>query len=517
MKFCRLLTGLFIPLVVVLAASADPARAESVAAYFERIKDQPLLLREFLYRFPKGGELHSHLDGAVFAENYIAWAASDGRCIDLPTYTIMPPPCDTAAQRSPVADIQWDADIVNRVIDALSVRNYERRTLSGHSQAFATFGRFANAVPGREGYILAEVTDRAARQNNHYLELIYITGMPAAMAVGASAQEFKQADAVARWLENPELQQAFADAVAATDAMEQQWREVAQCDTADPDSDPDPGSDSDPAPGCQVTVRHISAVIRTLPRELVAAQTVLAFMLVEQDPRYVGVNFVAPEDHPIALRDYDWQMQLIAQLAQHFPHAAKHITLHAGELAPGLVPPEALLGNIGKAINTAGASRIGHGTSIVHEQDHERLLQQMADQRILVEINLSSNDIILEIAGDEHPFDLYRQYGVPLALSTDDEGVFRIDLTQEYQRAVVDYDLGYDDLVWLSRNALAYSYLPGESLFTDVTAVRRVKACRKDQPGATPSDNCWAFLDNSEKARLQWQLEGRFQAFEARY
>jgi len=259
---------LFIPLILVLAASADPARAGSAAAYFERIKDQPLLLREFLYRFPKGGELHSHLDGAAYAENYIAWAASDGKCIDLPTYTIMPPPCDTQEQRPPVADIQFDGEIVNRLIDALSVRNYERRPLSGHGQAFATFGRFANAVSGREGYILAEVTDRAARQNNHYLELIYITGMPAAMAVGASAEEFKQADAVARWLENPDLQQAFADAVATTDAMEQQWQQVAQCDKPDP------------APGCQVTVRHISAVIRTLPRELVAAQTVLAFMLV---------------------------------------------------------------------------------------------------------------------------------------------------------------------------------------------------------------------------------------------
>ena len=499
--FIRFLTSL----ALVCSAAAAPARAESAAGYFERVKDQPLLLREFLYRFPKGGELHTHLDGAAYAENYISWSASDGKCIDLSTYTITPPPCDTEAQRPPVSAIQLDADIVNRVIDALSVRNYERGPLSGHSQAFATFGRFANAVPGREGYILAEVSDRAARQNTRYLELIYITGMMEAMALGASSPEFKDSQRLEQWLDNPAMQQVFDNAVATTDKMEQQWQEASQC------------ASDQPAPGCEVTVRHISAVIRVLPREMVAAQTVLAFMLVEHDPRYVGVNFVAPEDHPIALRDYDWQMQLIAQLAQYFPHAAKHITLHAGELAAGLVPPEALLGNIGKAVNIAGATRIGHGTSIVHEQDHEKLLRQMADQQILVEINLSSNDIILEVAGDEHPFDLYRQYGVPLALSTDDEGVFRIDLTHEYQRAVVDYDLSYEDLVWLSRNALAFSYLPGENLFADVTAARRTKACRKDQPGTTVSNSCEAFLDNSEKARLQWQLEGRLQAFQNRY
>lgn len=26
--------------------------------------------------------------------------------------------------------------------------------------------------------------------------------------------------------------------------------------------------------------------------------------LVQHDPRYVGINFVAPEDDPVALRDY---------------------------------------------------------------------------------------------------------------------------------------------------------------------------------------------------------------------
>ena len=492
-------------LTLMSVAWAGPTYAEPAEAYFERVKDQPLLLRDFLYRFPKGGELHTHLDGAVYAESYIAWAASDGKCIDLSTYMILPPPCDTDAGRPAVAEIQLNADIVNRIIDAFSVRNYERRALSGHDQVFATFARFSNAVAGREGFMLAEVTDRAARQNNHYLELIYITGMPGAMALGASEEGFKQADAVARWLDSPALKQIFAGAVTTTDRMEQQWRAVSRC------------ASDDPAPGCDVKVRHISAVIRTLPREMVVAQTVLAFMLVENDPRYVGINFVAPEDHPIALQDYDWQMELIAQLAQHFPHAAQHITLHAGELAPGLVPPEALLGNIRKAINVAGARRIGHGASIVHEQGHDKLMQQMAAEQILVEINLTSNAVILGLAGGDHPFELYRQYGVPLALSTDDEGVARIDLTHEYQRAVQTYKLSYDDIKALSRNALAYSFLPGANLFADLQKEQRIRDCKKDNPGVSVSDNCKAFLGNSEKARLQWELEQRFISFEANY
>ena len=41
----------------------------------------------------------------------------------------------------------------------------------------------------------------------------------------------------------------------------------------------------------------------------------------------------------------------------------------------------------------------------------------------------------------DHPLPVYLQHGVPVALSTDDEGVSRIDLTHEYQRAMTTYDL----------------------------------------------------------------------------
>ncbi len=59
----------------------------------------------------------------------------------------------------------------------------------------------------------------------------------------------------------------------------------------------------------------------------------------------------------------------------------------------------------------------------------------------MVEINLSSNEGILGIRATEHPFPLYRAAHVPVALSTDDEGVSRIDITHEYVRAALDYHL----------------------------------------------------------------------------
>ena len=393
--------------------------------------------------------------------------------------------------------------VVNRLIDALSIRNYEWGKLSGHDQFFVTFPRFSAALSGREGDALAEITNRAALQNNHYLELMFVTGMDRAVAWGASVAGQLDTGALDDWINSDELRAIYEQVAIETSQMESRWHDIAGCGTASP------------GPGCDVTVRHISAVIRVLPREMVLAQTVLAFMIVENDPRYVGLNFVAPEDHPIALRDYDWHMEMIAALSQHFPNAAKHITLHSGELALGLVPTAALLGNIDKAVNIAGASRIGHGVSIVHEKTSSDLLKQMAEEEILVEINLTSNAVILGVSEQNHPFELYRKYGVPLALSTDDEGVARIDITHEYQRAVQTYDLSYDDIKELSRNALAYSYLPGENLFHDIKSFDTNKTCRRDVPGESLSSGCDGFLNINEKARLQWQLESRFRQFEA--
>ena len=115
---------LVLPLILATLGEGPAAFAGSTDSYFNSVKHQPTLLRDFLYRFPKGGELHTHLDGAAYAESYVAWAASDGRCIDLSTYTITPPPCAAEEGRPAVAEIQLDAGIVNQIIDALSVRNY---------------------------------------------------------------------------------------------------------------------------------------------------------------------------------------------------------------------------------------------------------------------------------------------------------------------------------------------------------------------------------------------------------
>jgi len=75
------------------AASAE----QKVARYFESVRSQPLLLHAFLQQMPKGGDLHNHLSGAVYAESFIQWAAQDGLCVDRNALALAQPPCDANA------------------------------------------------------------------------------------------------------------------------------------------------------------------------------------------------------------------------------------------------------------------------------------------------------------------------------------------------------------------------------------------------------------------------------------
>ena len=92
------------------------------------------------------------------------------------------------------------------------------------------------------------------------------------------------------------------------------------------------------------------------------------------------------------------------------------IALHAGELVDRLVPREVLRYHIRESIREGHAARIGHGVDVMSEDDHDALLREMAAKPVLVEIALTSNDLILGVKGKSHPLRTYLKYGVPVAL-----------------------------------------------------------------------------------------------------
>jgi len=285
--------------------------------------------------------------------------------------------------------------------------------------------------------------------------------------------------------------------------MEQDTRQLMGCDDESGEADS----------GCEVTVRYLQQAIRTAPPEQVFARLAHGFALARADGRVVGVNLVAPEDDRVSLRDYRLHMRMLEFLAGKYPDVG--IALHAGELTLGLVPPAHLRFHIRGAVETGRAQRIGHGVDIDFENDALDLMAMLKKQDVLVEILLTSNDVILGVSGNEHPFPDYLEAGVPVTLATDDEGVSRIDLTNEYLRAATTYGLGYEDLKALARNSLAYSFLAGNSLWGSTRLFTPVEACADDALGsASPSPDCHQFLAGSDRAREQWRLEAELTEFE---
>lgn len=510
------------------AKTPPSAPEQKAAAYLDGIRAERPTLLAFLRKMPKGGDLHSHLSGAVYAETFLRWAAEEKMCLDTETLVLSaeseataqgPPRGQRAAPQTPNAcgqgkvrlkqDLEAnDPVLYRRMIDAWSMRNWEHSGRSGHDQFFDAFAKFGQAT-GRTAEMVAEVAKRAEANGVSYLELMLSLDGGKSRVFGDAAGWDGDHEATAGKLKKIE---GYAPAVeaglkAVYDA-ERGARAVLKCD------------ESEDNPGCKVTVRYICQVARGRAPQHVFAQMLMAFEMADTEsrragPRLVGVNLVQPEDGAIAMEHFRLHMGMLKYLQGRYPNVK--ITLHAGELAPGLVAPEALKSHIKESVEDGQAKRIGHGTDILHEDDWPSLLRKMADKGVMVEICLSSNDKILGVRGKDHPLNEYIKRGVPVALATDDEGVARSDMTLEYMKSVEEQGLGYLQLKKMARTSLEHAFVSGESLWSDKnTFEKMVPQCSQDDLSKqTPAHSCREFLGGSEKARLQWELEKALRNFES--
>jgi adenosine deaminase len=354
------------------------------------------------------------------------------------------PQCDRAGA-VPVSDAMRDQALYNRMVDAFSMRWFlpTPAVPTGHDEFFAAFEKFGTVSGSQFVDMTVDQLKLYDSQNVQYVEFMVSSWCPndRERFVKAVSETTDDASKLAA-LEASGL----GDCVAATrngvTASIGKITTALACDARNAQ------------PGCGVTFRYILQINRNNSPDEVFVQTAIAAALIRADPRIVALNLVGPEDNFVARRDYTRHMQIIRFLANDVP-----VALHAGELWLGLVPPPDLTFHIREAIKIAGARRIGHGVTLAFERDMEDLLTEMRARPVVVEINLTSNDLILGVRGKDHPLSTYLAAGVPVVLSSDDAGISRIDLTNEYLRAARDYGLEYRALKAIARNALIYSFL----------------------------------------------------------
>lgn len=453
LKAAALAAAVFCAMPQAQAANAnEEATKRHFAALVAPGKEPKLAeLTMFFTLMPKGGDLHHHYSGAIYAEQYLQWVDKEGFCVNKSNYQIDTSKTLTKTEQAkPLAEracLSGVDTLQDNTFLANLLQRWSDKDFYNHSgiqsppdrQFFDTFAYFnpvasTNAVDG-----LQRLKQRAIQENVSYIETIY--------EIAPIAQD---ADFDKKALSGGVTEADFAalSAKLEKDPAFQGWigAYLKNVDTVSVGID-----------DANFTLRYQPFALRFLSPSQVYSQIVSSFKLATSNPKIVGVNIVGQESVHVSMRDYALHMQMFKFLKSKYPQVK--LALHAGELSLGMVEPEGLTFHIKDAIDVAGASRIGHGMDIAHESNPLAIMKKMRDQKIPVEINLSSNDFILGIKDQAHPVTLFRKYGVPYILSTDDAGVSRNNLSGEYVLYAARYQPDYAEVKKLSYDSIRYSFL----------------------------------------------------------
>jgi len=450
--------------------SSIESNAQTIDDYFQKIRKNEAELTAFISQMPKGGDLHNHYSGAVYAESYVNWMIEADCCVNpktLETRRASPKACDSgfvkfsALQKSLGAS---DFEIFrSKLIRLYSTKEYDQvHTDAREEHFFATFGNFNVGSGMNFDRGLRELKNRAIAENVSYLEVMFtnirLQKASASVPVMDNADTIKSYNAALWSLQKARDKNQLTSVLQKLNtAVKSELPFVAPYYNGFVDSVHDNFVGDDP----NFTMRYLAFVTRTgdpLPTFL---NILAAFETVHSsaNKHLIGINIVAPEDNPVSMRDYWLHMQFFAYCHTIYPDVP--YTMHAGELTESVVQPEELTWHISSAVYDAGAKRIGHGVDVAYEKNSYDLLRYMQSNQVPVEINLLSNEFILGVKDDRHPILLYKHFNVPIIISTDDPGVSRTSLTEQYVLLARRYsEVTYQDIKSYVRNAIRFSFIP---------------------------------------------------------
>src|SRR6266852_7599025 len=167
--------------------STDPAAQKSpeqrAELNLQAARQNPLELRHFLLGMPKGGDLHNHLSGAVYAESWIRAAAEDHLCVEIAKLAFVKPRAGTSGGaeqpacgdgKVPAASAFKDQALYDALVDAFSMRGFVPSPgVTGHDHFFDAFAKFGGTDHRHLGEWIDEVATRAAGQNEQYIERMH--------------------------------------------------------------------------------------------------------------------------------------------------------------------------------------------------------------------------------------------------------------------------------------------------------------------------------------------------------
>lgn len=400
-------------------------------------------LNVFFSEMPKGGDLHHHYSGSIYVETYLDWAKTNNQLIDTKTLKISNDKTDTTVT---VNELRSDTALYRKLLTLWSDKDYSNHyhlQLPPDTNFFNTFGYFGY-VSGSYKKGLMVLKERAIKENVSYIETMI-------KSVGYSHSDTVFDKNAKKNYGYKEISSLLDGQLLRIDEDASFKKKIDEFIEEIEKAHEDVSVDDD-----QFMMRYQTYASRNSTPSVVFSALYAAFKAAETSELLVGVNFVGPENGVVAIEDYKLHMQFFAYLRKRFPGV--NVALHAGELTLGMVRPKNLKFHISQALHVAGAQRIGHGVDLPYEEDAIDLLEEIKEKSV-VEINFTSNEFILGVKGQEHPYLIYSAYNVPIVICTDDSGVSRNNLTREYVLLAARYKPNYKTVKKYVYNSIKYSFL----------------------------------------------------------
>ena len=436
------------------------SNAPRLDSLLQTLRTNEAALRIFFSSMPKGGDLHHHYSGSIYAEKYIDIAKSANAWINTVTLEVKFDSSDILMNKEwkkflTLEKEMGEYNFQQILLKHFSTKDYSRSDgITSYDDFFETFNRFGsstNQISNASGLLWL-------KQNAIQQKVSYIETMLETIPCGKLPASFNHLnDSLLIYQASNDTTKLFSlfntlkysllnknNKLCLENYLKELEKEHTRIQIDD----------------SLFTLRYQTYVLRILPPIQVLSQMITSFEAAKEDTLLVGINMVAPEHHPIALRDYRLHMRMFQYCAKMWPNVS--VSLHAGELSEGLVSPENLHFHIQEAVDIAGAKRIGHGTALAFEQDVLSLIERMKAKKTVIEINYHSNRFILGSTHKNHPLYLYHKANIPIVICTDDAGVLRTDHNGEFIQIALDFpSLTYNDFKEFAFNSINHSFIKG--------------------------------------------------------
>ena len=418
-------------LIIALLFAACSLPVHAAEAWFEELKREatPEQLYRFLYAMPKGGDLHNHLSGAGLSEWWWDAALAQEKNGYVYYTKVRINNCVPYGSTDEFGPTPYFL-----LFHTLQASNYDKLDACAKSE----YKRLQDlSAQEKQGWMDSIRLDKKHEGRNeffgaHWQRLNDLDSNPYAIGeiIYKNIQAFGKEGLA--YLETQQGAMGYVKAdgtpYSPDETVEIYRKRLEQSD----------------AKATGVVVRFQSAILRFLPQAEEHLKALYAFTDQHRD-LYVGINMVGREDddkgYPLRF------LPTLRELRKQYPDI--NLSIHAGEVdEPNHHIRDTLL---------LGAKRIGHGVNLITDPDTMLLMQ---NGPYMVEINLISN-LLLEYVQNfqQHPFPEYLRTGIPVALSTDDRGMWDSNMTDEFFVAVKEFNLSWEEIVQLGRNSLKYAFV----------------------------------------------------------